>query len=284
MTNRRKNPVQTKILDDELVNAMKIFETPKFMITKDSNDEPNSSLVMTWTVYEGNTMIYGDFLSEKTRMNLNAGNKQMSLLVMTMGLDSWLIKSDFESYHRNDEFYEFIAQTPLFRYNQYTNARSAGVAEAISSSDKYGISKPSVLASFIKTKMVKGKVPVEETIEGNMANNIYKIFSKMAAVKVLAFIDDDGYPAAFPEFGMLPVSSNSVVMKRDQEKRRGYSLRDGQRVAISLVSLDPAAFQMKGTFHEINDSTGYVKFDRVYACSLPRPGIRVDLPLLTRVE
>ncbi len=284
MTNRRKKPVPTKILDDELVNAMKIFETPKFMITKDSNDEPNSSLVMTWTVYEGNTMIYGDFLSEKTRMNLNAGNNQMSLLVMTMGLDSWLIKSDFVSYHRNDEFYEFIAQTPLFRYNQYTNARSAGVAEAISSSDKYGISKPSVLSSFIKTKMVKGKVPVEETIEGNMPNNIYKIFSKMAAVKVLAFIDDDGYPAAFPEFGMLPVSSNSVVMKRDQEKRRGYSLRDGQRVAISLVSLDPAAFQMKGTFHEINDSTGYVKLDRVYACSLPRPGIRVDLPLLTRAE
>ncbi|MHA1970492.1 MAG: hypothetical protein ACTSXE_01440, partial [Candidatus Thorarchaeota archaeon] len=189
----------TKILDDELVNAMKIFETPKFMITKDSNDEPNSSLVMTWTVYDENTMIYGDFLGEKTRMNLNNGNNQMSLLVMTMGLDSWLIKSDFDSYHRNDEFYEFIAQTPLFRYNQYTNARSAGVAEAISSSDKYGISKPSVLASFIKTKMVKGKVPVEETIEGNMPNNIYKIFSKMAAVKVLAFIDDDGYPAAFPE-------------------------------------------------------------------------------------
>jgi len=276
--------VPTKILDDKLVNAMKIFETPKFLITKDSNEEPNSSLVMTWTVYDGNTMIYGDFLGEKTRMNLSNDNKQMSLLVMTMGLDSWLIKADFEAYHWNDEFYEFIAQTPLFKYNQYTNARKAGVAEAISSSEKYGISKPSVLTSFIKTKMVKGKVPVEETIEGNMPNNIYKIFSKMAAVKVLAFIDDDGYPAAFPEFGMLPVSSNSVVMKRDQEKRRGYSLRDGQRVAISLVSLDPAAFQMKGTFHEINDSTGYVKFDRVYACSLPRPGIRVDLPLLTRED
>ncbi len=272
----------TKILDDKLVDAMKIFETPKFLITKDSNEEPNSSLVMTWTVYDGNTMIYGDFLGEKTRMNLSNDNKQMSLLVMTMELDSWLIKADFEAYHWNDEFYEFIAQTPLFKYNQYTNARKAGVAEAISSSDKYGISKVSVLTSFLKTKMAKGKVPVEESIEGNMPNNIYKIFSKMAAVKVLAFIDDDGYPAAFPEFGMLPVSSNSVVMKRDQEKRRGYSLRDGQRVAISLVSLDPAAFQMKGTFHEINDNIGYVKFDRVYACSLPRPGIRVDLPLLTR--
>jgi len=115
--------VPTKILDDKLVNAMKIFETPKFLITKDlitkdSNEEPNSSLVMTWTVYDGNTMIYGDFLGEKTRMNLSNDNKQMSLLVMTMGLDSWLIKADFEAYHWNDEFYEFIAQTPLFKYNQ----------------------------------------------------------------------------------------------------------------------------------------------------------------------
>ncbi|MHA2222646.1 MAG: hypothetical protein ACXAAO_11385 [Candidatus Thorarchaeota archaeon] len=276
--------MSNSLLDDDLVSAMKIFETPKFMITKDSNGEPNSSLVMTWTVYDGNTMIYGDFLGEKTRMNLDNGNKQMSILVMTMGLDSWLIKADFESFHWNDEFYEFIAQTPLFRYNQYTNARKAGVAEAISSSDKYGISKVSVLSSFLKTKMVIGKAPVEHTVEGNMPNNIYKTFSKMAAVKVLAFIDDDGYPVAFPEFGMLPVSSNTVVVKRTQEKRRGYSLRDGQKVAISLVSLEPAAFQMKGTFHEIDNGTGYVRVDRVYACSLPRPGIRVDLPLLTREE
>lgn len=272
------------ILDNELEEAMKIFETPKFMITKDKNGEPNSSLIMTWTVYKGNTLVYGDFLSEKTRKNLIAGNNEMAIMVFTMGLDSWLIKANFESYHWNDEIYEFIAQTPLFRYNQYTNARGAGVAEAISSSEKYGISKLSVLSSFIKTKLAKGKAPVIDTIEGNMPNNIFKVFSQMAAVKVLAFIDEDGYPAAFPEFGMLPVSANTVVMKRNEEMRRGYSLRDGQRVAISLVSLEPAAFQMKGTFHEIDKNTAYVALDRVYACSLPRPGVRVDLPMLTREE
>ncbi|MBE0526965.1 MAG: hypothetical protein IH631_08480 [Candidatus Thorarchaeota archaeon] len=276
--------MSTSILDNELVEAMKIFETPKFMITKDENGEPNSSLIMTWTVYEGNTLVYGDFLSEKTRKNLNAGNNEMSIMVFTMGLDSWLVKADFESFHWNDEIYEFIAQTPLFRYNQYTNARGAGVAEAISSSDKYGISKLSVLSSFIKAKLAKGKAPVIDTTEGNMPKNIFKVFSQMAAVKVLAFIDEDGYPAAFPEFGMLPVSSNTVVMKRTEEKRRGYSLREGQRVAISLVSLEPAAFQMKGTFHEIDENTAYVTLDRVYACSLPRPGVRFDLPMLTREE
>ena len=272
------------ILENELVEAMKIFETPKFLITKDENGEPNSSLIMSWTVYEGNTLVYGDFLSEKTRMNLNEGNSEIAIMVFTMGLDSWLIKADFESFHWNDEIYEFIAQTPLFRYNQYTNARGAGVAEAISSSDKFGISKLSVLSSFMKTKLAKGKAPMTETIEGNMPMNIFKVFSQMAAVKVLAFIDEDGYPAAFPEFGMLPVSTNTVVMKRSEEKRRGYSLRDGKRVAISLVSLEPAAFQMKGTFHEIDENTAYVTLDRVYACSLPCPGVRVDLPMLTREE
>jgi hypothetical protein len=281
--NRRSDPVPTNILNDELIEAMKIFETPKFMITKDENDEPNASLIMTWTVYEGNTLVYGDFLSEKTRKNVNAGNSQMAIMVLTMDLDSWLIKADFESYHWNDEIYEFIAQTPLFRYNQYTNARGAGVAEAISSSEKFGISKLSVLSSFIKTSLAKRKVAVIESAEGNMPRNIYNVFSQMAAVKVLAFIDEDGYPVGFPEFGMLPVSTNTVVMKRTQEKRRGYSLHDGQRVAISLVSLEPAAFQMKGTFHEIDENTAFVTLDRVYACSLPRPGVRVDIPMLTRI-
>jgi hypothetical protein len=276
--------VPTSILNDELVEALKIFETPKFMITKDKNGEPNSSLIMTWTVYDGNTLVYGDFLSDKTRKNLIAGNNEMAIVVLTMGLDSWLIKADFESFHWNDEIYEFIAQTPLFRYNQYTNARGAGVAEAISMSHKYGISKLSVLSAFIKTKLAKGKVPVAESIEGNMPKNIFDVFSQMAAVKVLAFIDEDGYPAAFPEFGMLPASNNAVIVKRTEEKRRGFSLRDGQRVAISLVSLEPAAFQMKGTFHEIDENNAYVVLDRVYACSLPRPGVRVDLPMLSRVE
>jgi len=273
--------VVTEVLDKELIDTIQVFLTPKFMVTKDSDNEPNVALVMTWTLYEGNTLVYGDFMTVKSRENLSKGNRQMSVLVFTMGLDSWLIKADFESFHRNDEIYEFIAQTPLFRYNQYTNARAAGVAEAISSSEKVGISKLAVLSSFMKAKMAKSKVPVEESEEGNMPPNVLRAFSQMAAVKVLTYVGDDGYPVAFPEFGMLPVSTNTIVVKRGEEKRRGFSLHDGQRVAVSLVTQEPAAFQLKGVFHVIDDSTGYIRLDRVYACSLPRPGVRVDLPMLT---
>lgn len=272
------------VLDKEIIDAIQIFMTPKFMVTKDSTNEPNVALVMTWTVYEGNTLVYGDFMTVKSRENLTSNNRQMSILVFTMGLDSWLIKAEFESFHRNDALYEFIAQTPLFRYNQYTNARAAGVAEAVSSSEKFAISKLAVLSSFIKATIAKRKVPIEASKEGNMPKNIHKAFSAMAAVKVLAFVDDDGFPVAFPEFGMLPVSPNTIVVKRREEKRRGFLLRDEQRVAISLVTLEPAAFQMKGVFHEIDDSTGYIRLDHVYACSLPRPGVRVDLPMLVPEE
>ncbi|MFW9956694.1 MAG: hypothetical protein ACFFCT_01370 [Candidatus Odinarchaeota archaeon] len=270
----------TNILNQELVDAIQVFMTPKFMVTKDSNNEPNVALVMTWTIYDENRLVYGDFMTVKSRENLINGNQKMSILVFTLGLDSWLIRAEFESFHRNDDVYEFMAQTPLFKYNQYTNARAAGVAEAISASQKYSISKLAVLRSFIKAQLAKRGVPIEETYEGNMPKNIYDAFSKMAAVKVLAFIDADGYPVAFPEFGMLPVSSNTIVVKRKEEKKRRLHLHEGQRVAISLVTLEPAAFQLKGVFHEINNSTGYICCDKVYACSLPRPGVRVDIPIL----
>lgn len=269
-------------LNEELVEAMKEFLTPKFMVTKDSDGEPNVVPVLSWTVYERNTLVYGDFMTYKSRKNVTNGNTKMAILVFTTDLDSWLIKADFESYHRNDEVYEFIAQTPLFRYNNYTNARGAGVAEAIWASQKYGISKLSVLSAFLKAKLAGRKVPTEETVEGNMPLNVMKRLSQMAAVKIIAYISDDGYPVAFPEFGMIPVSANRIVLKRVEEKRRGFALKDGMRVAISLVTLEPAAFQLKGHFREIDDSTGYIELDRVYTCSLPRPGVRVDIPMLTR--
>lgn len=269
------------VMDKELIDALQVFMTPKFMVTKDSVGEPNIALVMTWTVYGEDTLVYGDFMTVKSRANLENGNHKMSVFVLKMNLDSWLIKAEFDSFHRNDEIYEFIAQTPLFRYNQYTNARAAGVARAISSSMKFSISKPAVLTAFLKAKMAKRKIPWRETQEGNMPRNVHDAFSKMAAVKVLAFIESDGFPVAFPEFGMLPVTSNTIVVKRKEEKRRGFSLKNEQRVAISLVTLEPAAFQLKGTFHEIDSSTGFIQLDRIYACSLPRPGVRVDIPMLT---
>jgi hypothetical protein len=268
-------------LTEELVEAMKVFETPKFMVTKDSDGEPNVVPVMSWTVYKDKTLVYGDFMTFKSKKNLKEGNNEMSLLVFTTDLNSWLIKADFESYHRNDEIYEFIAQTPLFRYNQYTNARGAGVAEAFWASQKFGISKMAVLSAFLKAKMSGRKVPTQITEEGNMPLNVFKRMSQMAAVKIVAYISEDGYPVAFPEFGMLPVSSNRIVVKRGEEKRRGFELKDGMRIAVSLVTLEPAAFQLKGYFREIDDSTGFIELDRVYTCSLPRPGERVDIPMLT---
>jgi hypothetical protein len=262
----------------ELATAMEEFLTPKFMITQDSHGEPNTALVMTWTVYEKTKLVYGDFMTFKSRQNLLDGNSKMAILVMTMDLFSWLIKADFESYHQNDEVYEFIAMTDLFRYNQYTNARGAGLAIPVWVSQCYPISKVNVLTNYLKAKMAKRKIPYEETKEGNMSPPVLRRSSQMAAVKILSFIDDDGYPAAFPAFGMIPAQTNRLVIKRGEEKRRGYSLRDGQRVAISLVTMEPAVFQVKGTFRELDEGTAAVDLDRVYVCSLPRPGLRIDIP------
>ncbi len=52
----------------------------------------------------------------------------------------------------------------------------------------------------------------------------------------------------------------------------------------TVVTFEPQLLHVKGTFHEIDRPTAYVQLDRVYGCSLPRPGERVDIPMLQRVE
>lgn len=273
-----------EILSEKLVETMKTLENPKFMATKDNTGEPNITLVLSWTVYsDGKRLVYGEFMNNKTRTNLEAGNNEIGLLVMTTDLDNWMIRADFESFHRNDEIYEFIAMTPLFKYNQYTRARSVGMAHPLWSSPNFKFSKLSVLSSYVKAKLAAGKIPTDKTDEGNMPRNVMERFNRMAAAKAIAFVEDDGYLSLFLSFGIVPVSSNRLVVHRSEEKRRGLEIKDGQRVAVSLATLEPAAFQVKGTFRVISDSIGVIDLDRVYACSLPRPGVRVDLPMLERV-
>ena len=109
---------------EKMIEILKILEMPKFMATTNSQGEPNVSLVTSWTIYGNNQLVYGDFMTYKTRQNLDEGNHKIGLLIMSTGLDSWSIKADFLGFHVNDEVYEYIAMTPLFRYNQYTNASS----------------------------------------------------------------------------------------------------------------------------------------------------------------
>ena len=267
-------------ISDKLKEVLNIFEMPKFLVTIDHNGEPNSALITSWTHYKNNELVYGDFMTYKTRKNLDEGNAKIALLVMSTDLDSWLIKADFMGFHKNDDIYEFIAMTPLFRYNQYTNARAAGLAKVRSVSKNYKVSKVSVLSSFIKAKLIARNVPKQVTHEGNLPYNIQKRFGQMAAVKVVSYLDEDGYPAAYPALGMVPAGTNRLAIDRGEERRQGHSLSDGQRVAISLVTLEPAAFQVKGTFRIFNEKRAYIEIDRVYVCSLPKPGERVDIPIL----
>lgn len=273
-----------RTMSDELVKTLSILETPKFLGTKDSTGTPNVSFITTWTVYDKTRLVYGDFLSWKTRQNLESGNKQIGILVMTTSLDSWMIRAEFESFHRNDAVYEFIAQTPLFRYNQYTNARGAGLADPLWVSQNYKISKVSVLTSFMKAKLAARKIPCVGTVEGNMPPNVHERFAKMTSVKALCYVADDGFPVVFPAMGMTAASKNQLVMDRGEEKRRELAIKDGQEVAVNLVTMEPAAFQVKGIFREVNDRIAYVQIKSVYAGSLPRPGVRVDIPLAKRED
>ncbi len=273
-----------KTLSTELEEALCVFETPKFMITKNKEEEPNSALVMTWTAYEGNQLVYGDFMGHKTRRNLEAGHGQIGLLVLKMNLDYWNIDAKFDSYHVGDEIYEFMAMTPLFRYNQYTNVRGAGLAEAVWASEKRHISKLSVLKTYLKARLARRKVDDFSTGKAKMPPPVLNRFDTMTSVKTLAYVDESGFPRAIPAFGMLPVSENLLVVDRSEERNRRINLPDGQRVAVSLVTQEPAAFQVKGEFKPIDNSTACIVVDQVYTCSLPRPGLRIDTPLLNREQ
>lgn len=114
--------------------------------------------------------------------------------------------------------------------------------------------------------------------------NVCQRFDRMMAGKMIAFIDENGYLAAIPNLGVVSAASNALLVNRAEERKREQELKDGQRTAVLLVTLESQVHQAKGTYHLIDKNTAYIQLYRVYSCSLPRPGERVDIPPLRRVE
>ena len=96
-------------------------------------------------------------------------------------------------------------------------------------------------------------------------------FSKMAAVKVLAWIGPDGYPQAAPALSLQPTGDQTLTCR----KRVAFSWPPSNTpVAANILTSEAISYQIKGEWVPFNRS-GQIRVQEVYAGGPPYPGGRV---------
>ncbi|MBU0494568.1 MAG: pyridoxamine 5'-phosphate oxidase family protein [Chloroflexi bacterium] len=262
-----------------LLQALSGEMTPKFLASRSAGGVPNlvpvTSIMPAGDVTD--RLIFGNFLLRKSIGNLDEDTR-VGVLVVTTDLEGWVLQGDFEGWQRTGAYVERIMNTDLLRYNAYTGIRNAGIIQVHAVLRHFRLSKLRVLADYVLARVAARSVgPVTEATA--MPQVVRQHFSPMTAVRVLAFLDDNGYPLTAPVLSLQPAGEQALVCAEGLFADVLDPLPADTPVAASLLTLDAVSFQAQGrwlgTRRQFGQPVGALAVTAVYAGGPPIPGRQV---------
>ncbi|MGD8623924.1 MAG: pyridoxamine 5'-phosphate oxidase family protein [Anaerolineae bacterium] len=260
-----------------LVTALSQEMTPKFLATRSADGLPNV-VPCTSIMPAGDRpdrLILGNFLLRKSVANLDA-DPRLGILVITTDLEGWVLQADFAGWQRTGDYVDKLNNTDLLRYNAYTGIRNAGIVEVRALLRHFRIPRLRVLADYLLARAAHlagfPDAPPEPAVE--MPPIVRQKFSPMTAVRVLAFLDDHGYPRVEPLLSLQPAGKQALVCAGAPDV-----IPAGTPVAANLLTLDVVSFQAKGRWlgsrRFLGAPVGGMSVTAVYAGGPPIPGRQV---------
>ena len=262
-------------LDDRLEEALKGDMTPKFLATQDEFGVPNVVPIISIQPYDRHTLIFGNFLMWKTERNLKR-NPRVSVTVFTKELFGATLRGVFKGFEKVGTYVDLVNASPHMRYNAYMGVRSAGSIEIVEISRPFQWTKLDILAGnlFSRLRRSAGR----EFTQGRKLLHplVAKKFARIAAVRVISYIDGQGYPYSVPVVALQPAGPDVLLFPKKPMTDHLRDLQPTAQVAASVITTEPVAFQVKGTYRNVNSRWGAIVVDRAYHASPPFVGKQIN--------
>lgn len=261
-------------MDGEISRFFESDFTPKFLATLNKDGIPNVVLIASFKYFD-EKLIFGDFMIWKTKKNL-AENKNVCVTALLMDLNYVTIKGEFKGFERTGRYIDRINSIEMYRYNAYMGVRNAGIVEIKEVVQTRKLSKLSVLGNYLTRAHAHnggdGKPRrIGDIQRGKLPELIMHKFNRLSGIKVLSFVDKDGYPLIIPTASLFALDKDTLILNK---RELGDHFEDGKRVACNVVTLEPVSYQVKGTLSS-RGRKGIIHIDEVYSAAPPLVGVRI---------
>jgi len=262
-----------------LLAALRGELTPKFLATRSASGVPNvvpCVSIQPADDHQGDlgqpdTLFFGNFLLRKSIQNLKQDTR-VGILVITPELRGWMLKADFVEFQRTGAYVDRQMSGSLLRYNAYTGIRNAGILRVRSVEGAFEISKMQVARDYMFARLAGLVRPRADNQTVTMPLAVRREFARMVAVKVLAWVRDDGYPTIVPTLSLQPAGDKTLVCWRPHASLP-QPPADAQ-VATNILTFEAVSYQAKGQW-SARGNVGAILVREVYAGGPPIPGGRV---------
>lgn len=260
------------ILQDhpDLHQALTGEMTPKFLATRSADGIPNAVPLISLQPADDqpDLVFFGNFLLRKSIENLKQ-DPRVAILVMTPALQGWILRAHFLEFQRTGRYVERQMAGPLLRYNAYTGIRNAGLIRLLELTGSFRISRLQVLMDYLGARLVG--LGGGDGVGVEVPRPVRLEFGRMVAVKVLAWVGQDGYPEVVPALSLQPAGVRTMVCR---PPRNLATPPNGAAVAANVLTFEAISYQAKGTWSE-RGGAGQMSVREVYAGGPPLPGGRI---------
>jgi hypothetical protein len=248
----------------------------KFMATVGPDNRPNVSFVAsidTWKP-ESDFLIFGEFLMVKTQENLKH-NKKVGLLAVNLGLSFAQAIGDFNGdWVNKGPYFDKISYNDMFRYNAYTKIRKAGTIAVKSCYPRDQIGKLTIVKELVSVKTRMRRFKQGAGVE--IPLTVKKKYDQMQAIKAIAYIPEgEPYPFVSPAMSVYPIDRRSLAFTVSSYNTDLARLKNGQHVAVMVLTMDPIVYQVKGTVDSFNGTFGRIVLTEAFSSSPPLAGKKI---------
>lgn len=263
------------ILDEHpaLLDALRGEMTPKFLATRSPQGVPNVVPLISLQPADDapDTLFFGNFLLRKSIRNLER-DARVGILVITPALEGWMLTGDFVEFQQSGPYVERQMSGSLLRYNAYTGIRNAGVIHLRSLAGAFRVPKLKVVLDYLLGRLAGLRAVRPEGEGPAVPLAARREFARLTAVKVLAWIGEDGYPMVVPCLSLQPAGERMLSGWRAP---RGLPMPPaGARAAANLLTLEAVSYQAKGRWTG-GRRAGALLVEELYAGGPPLPGGRI---------
>jgi len=261
---------------------------PKFLASINAAGQPNVVPLLSIVPLEPGRAAFAEFMIWKTKANLLETGRT-AFLAMDGKLNYVTATGRFTGFTKAGPVFDAMAIQSMFRFNPYNGLRAAGTIDIETVEAEGQIPTLGLVASHLKAgRMAKaaagagagagtppgaGARPAARSAVAGLATSrvmpvqVAEKFSRLKAIKAIAWPVAGGVKV-LPAAGVAPIGRGGLLIA---DPAVASAVPDGSRVAVSVITLDPNAYQVKGTARVWRGAL-VVEVDEVYTAAPPVPG------------
>jgi len=264
------------ILPKELHDLYSMPMIAKFMATIDKDGNTNLAFIASIDTYEEKSdfIIFGEFLMWKSLENLKQ-NKKVGTMAMSEDLVFGAVNGDFnDDFSNTGPFFDKISYNEMFRYNAYTKIRTAGTIAIREHVMPRQVGKLAIVSDMFQVKGKRKRLAGTNGV--NIPLTVRKKFDLMQAIKAVSFMaDGKDYPTIVPVMSLFPIDMKSFAFKVSGYNEELTGLKNGQHIAVMVLTMDPIAYQVKGRVSAFDGCYGKIVIDEAFSSSPPLAGEKI---------